>query len=172
VSHGREPGDGVSPLLVRGTPEDAEALADCHRACWREAYGPLVRSDVLAERLADRASWVARWSDRLLREPALIARVGDQVVGFARSGPSRDPAAPADRELHGLYVRQRWHGSGLGQDLLDAELDRSTGCWLWVLEDNVRARAFYRRNGFAPDGTRKTFQALDAWEVRLVRPAD
>lgn len=42
-------------------------------------------------------------------------------------------------------------------------------CHLWVLEDNAQARTFYARNGFDPDGTRKKYLPLDAWEVRLVR---
>ena len=31
---------------------------------------------------------------------------------------------------------------------------------LWVLEDNARARAFYRRQGFAPDGARERYEPL------------
>jgi GNAT superfamily N-acetyltransferase len=160
-----------APRLVRGTPEDAEALSDCHRACWREAYGPLVRADLLEQRLADRDAWVARAAERLETRPALLARVGDRVVGLVSVGPSRDADATAPQELYALYVRARWHGTGLGQALLDAELDRHRPCLLWVLEDNTRARAFYTRNGFAPDGGRHVYGALDAREVRLVRPA-
>ena len=42
---------------------------------------------------------------------------------------------------------------------------------LWVLEDNPRARAFYRRHGFDPDGAVKTHTVDGAAirEVRLVR---
>lgn len=42
--------------------------------------------------------------------------------------------------------------------------------FLWVAEDNARALAFYRRNGFEPDDARDT---IEAWQhmvvVRLVR---
>ena len=43
-------------------------------------------------------------------------------------------------------------------------------CSLWVAEGNARALAFYRRQGFQPDGTRKT---VTEWEglvtIRMVR---
>jgi len=42
-------------------------------------------------------------------------------------------------------------------------------CWLFVLAENGRAQAFYRRNGFAADGHRQRYAGLDAWEIRMVR---
>ena len=72
-------------------------------------------------------------------------------------------------ELTTLYLRAARHGSGLGQELLDAVLgDRPAS--LWVAEDNPRARRFYARNGFAPDGARQTLALWEGLvEVRLVR---
>ena len=42
--------------------------------------------------------------------------------------------------------------TGAGSALLNACGDVAL---LWVLEGNVRGRAFYERRGFAPDGARK-----------------
>ena len=50
-------------------PEDAEAWARCHRACWREAYGPLVDPERLAAELGQEGSWTARVSERLALPP-------------------------------------------------------------------------------------------------------
>lgn len=45
-----------------------------------------------------------------------------------------------------------------------------TGQPRWTAEDNPRARAFYARNGFTPDGARKVEPSWeDLAEVRLVR---
>ncbi|RAS29045.1 hypothetical protein BCL80_107157 [Streptomyces avidinii] len=43
---------------------------------------------------------------------------------------------------------------------------------LWVLKENVRARRFYERAGFRPDGAEETFEAGGARvpEVRYTRP--
>lgn len=41
---------------------------------------------------------------------------------------------------------------------------------LWVLDENPRAIAFYRRNGFEPDGAEKNDRDYgDIREIRLVR---
>ena len=56
------------------------------------------------------------------------------------------PDAPRDLELESLYVLASRHGSGAGQSLLDAVIsDRPA--YLWVADNNPRARAFYTRNG-------------------------
>ena len=100
---------------------------------------------------------------------------GDVVVGFASAGPpaagTSEPdgsAPPRERQLQAIYVRARLHGTGVADRLMESSL--GTGpAHLWVFEENPRARAFYARHGFTPDGAR----ALDDWtgapEVRLVR---
>lgn len=41
---------------------------------------------------------------------------------------------------------------------------------LWVARDNPRAYAFYRRNGFRPDGAEQVMPEAEGFvEVRLVR---
>lgn len=45
----------------------------------------------------------------------------------------------------------RAHGSGLGQALLDTAIGTEPA-YLWIMAGNPRAEAFYRRNGFVPDG--------------------
>lgn len=101
--------------------------------------------------------------------PVVVTEVDGEVVGFAQAVPSRDEPPVRPLELTTLYLRAAQHGSGLGQELLDAVLgDRPAS--LWVADQNSRARRFYQRNGFAPDGAR---EVLESWEglveIRLVR---
>lgn len=149
---------------------DTEASTDCHMTCWAEAYGPLADPDRLAAKLADRVGWVARTRDHLAGggPPRWLAWHGGRVVGLASAGPSRDPDAGVPEELMALYVRAAWHGTGIGSHLLDQALGERP-CWLWVLEDNARAIAFYTRHGFRPDGGRQLYEGLGTWELRLVR---
>ena len=56
----------------------------------------------------------------------------------------------------------------MGQALLDVVAPVGP-CWLFVLEGNNRAQAFYARNGFVADGHGHRYQGLDAWEIRMVR---
>jgi GNAT superfamily N-acetyltransferase len=159
----------VSPTLRPAVLADAEAGAALHAACWREAYGPLVDPDRLAERLADTDRWVAAWRAQLTDgPPRVLAEVAGGLLGFAVVGPSRDEDEAAD-ELYALYVRARWWGTGLGAALW-AAVRPDTACSLWVLEANQRAQSFYRRQGFVADGAREHYAGLDAWEIRMVRP--
>jgi GNAT superfamily N-acetyltransferase len=157
------------PVLRPAVPADAPAGAAMHAACWHEAYGPLVDAGPLEERLADTARWTAAWTAQLASgPPRVVAEVDGELVGFAVAGPSRDEQPVVATELYALYTRAAWWGSGLGQRLWEA-VRPDEPCSLWVLEANARAQAFYRRNGFVPDGARERYEGLDAWEIRMVR---
>jgi GNAT superfamily N-acetyltransferase len=157
------------PVLRRAVAADAAAGGVMHAACWREAYGPLVDADRLAERVADTARWAAAWTAQLASgPPRVVADADGELVGFAVVGPARDERPVAPTELYALYTRRAWWGSGLGQRLWDAVRPEQP-CSLWVLEANDRAQAFYGRNGFVADGARERYDGLDAWEIRMVR---
>ena len=70
------------------------------------------------------------------------------IVGCAGAGPAQDDDADAavPYELQMLYVLAQAHGTGLGLRLLDAAIGGKPAL-LWVLEDNPRAQAFYRKHG-------------------------
>ncbi|GAA4700849.1 GNAT family N-acetyltransferase [Nocardioides conyzicola] len=156
--------------LRPAVPADAAAGAALHLACWREAYTPYADPARLAERLASDERFVAAWTKQLAEgPPRVLAEADGELVGFAVVGANRDPDAPAPTELYAIYTRAAWWGTGLGQQLWDAvRPDRP--CSLWVLEDNARARGFYARNGFVPDGARELYEDLGTWEMRMIRP--
>lgn len=73
-------------------------------------------------------------------------------------------AMPGAGELHllNVTVAPDWQGRGLGHALLDAvqALGRQRGfatLWLEVRESNARARALYRRRGFAEVALRRGY---------------
>ena len=160
----------MTPTLRPAVPADAVAGATLHAACWREAYGPYVDAALLEERLGDTERWVAAWTRHLVDgPPRVLAEVDGDLVGFSVVGPTRDEDAVTPHELYAIYTRAAYWGTGLGQALWEAV--RPDGpCSLWVLEANERAQGFYRRNGFAPDGSRELYAGLGAWEIRMVRP--
>ncbi len=92
----------------------------------------------------------------------------DEVIGFSIHGPARDDDRTGT-ELFALYVLQEHYGSGAGQRLLDAAIGDSPAC-LWAAAENPRALRFYEKNGFRPDGVRRTDADADGLEeIRLVR---
>jgi ribosomal protein S18 acetylase RimI-like enzyme len=177
----------VAARVVRPAgPDDAADLVRVHLRCWREAYGHLLSEEFLAAREAETDRRAQRWREAIAAgSRPWVALADGEVVGLALAlepdqHPDRepdqhpdqepDPVRPRRLELAMLYLLASHHGSGLGQQLLDAAT--GTGpCSLWVAEDNPRARAFYARNGFHPDGARRTEPAFeDIVVVRLVRP--
>jgi GNAT superfamily N-acetyltransferase len=170
---------GASDLEIRRAEvADAEAGAWSHLLCWREAYAGLVDPGRLAERTSDLERRTEKWSGAIVAgivrwialHPDPAASVEDRVVGFSSAALSRDEDAPTPLELQMIYTRQQWWGSGLANRLLDVAVGKEAAS-LWVLEGNHRARAFYRRHGFAEDGVRVDEPFFGVPEIRMVRPA-
>lgn len=159
---------GAAVSIREATVEDADELGRCQLRCWQEAYAEIVEPGRLAALTADVDARIARWRTILSEFPGrLVALDGEQVVGFAAAGPSRDDDLDL-LELYSVYVRAAHWGSGLGHRLLHAAIG-SDDAFLWVFRDNVRARGFYTRQGFVPDGVEKHDDVFDAAEIRMVR---
>mgnify|MGYP003115530968 FL=1 len=101
-----------------------------------------------------------------------IAESRDRIIGFAFLGPSLGPEGqelPRDRQLFSIYVTAEHHGTGVGQALLDATAGDGPAM-LWVARENLRAVAFYLRNGFEFDGAEQTDPgAPEIIDARMVR---
>lgn len=154
----------IQPLAA----EHVHSLAECHIACWREAYQGLVPAHVLDAFDVDRRA--DGWEQVRAKEQGnvYVAIVDDAVIGFAAASRAAD--RPVSLELHALYVRAGYYGTGLADQLIDTAIGQTEPCSLWVFEENPRALQFYRRHRFELDGTRKP----DPWsgaamEVRMVR---
>ena len=148
-----------------------------HYASWREAYAAFLPADFWGETTERR--WISSWAARLQSPQAgtttWIADGDGEVFGFAEAGPARQnltAGAPVrDRELWSLYLRASEYGSGLADRLLEAVLPGRAPAELWVFEANGRARRFYARHGFQPDGARHQFgpELGQQAEIRMVR---
>jgi ribosomal protein S18 acetylase RimI-like enzyme len=114
-----------------------------------------------------------------------------EVVGYASYGPetdvlnapwphplTADGAGGRVAELYALYVRPAWWSTGTGRALMERVLARTGAAGyqaitLWVLRDNERARRFYERAGFVPDGATNVLAGLgNILEVRYRRPLE
>jgi len=113
---------------------------------------------------------------------------GARIVGYASFGPETDvlgapwphPVSAAGREgrvaeLYALYVRPDWWSTGTGRALMERVLAATAAAGyaritLWVLQGNSRARRFYERAGFVPDGASNVLHGLGGvTEVRYRR---
>ncbi|WP_238342963.1 GNAT family N-acetyltransferase [Nocardioides cynanchi] len=156
----------IAPITL----DDADEVGRVHVEVWRQAYAGLMPADHLAG--LDPAAFASHWRDRLLAPvPGVehwLARDETGIVGIATSGPGRDEDRPTPLELYAINVLARGHGTGVS----DALLARAVGdraAYLWVLEGNDRALAFYRRHGFADEGGRKPEPDTGTLEIRMAR---
>lgn len=160
--------------IRQATAEDADAVVRMHTLAHEECYAHLLPPEFFKAR---RASIPERVEKRrpFLDGPdrRIIAFDGnDDIVGLADAGPGRDEDRPETLELYSIYTLRSTHGTGLGPALLQAAIG-DAAAYLWVLEDNPRAQAFYRKSGFRPDGARKLLPPdwHELPEIRMVRPA-
>jgi GNAT superfamily N-acetyltransferase len=130
-------------------------------------------------------------TDPEVTDPEAIGSGASEIVGYASYGPetdvlnapwphplTADGASGRVAELYALYVRPPWWSTGTGRALMERVLARTgtagyQAITLWVLRDNQRARRFYERSGFAPDGATNVLAGLgDILEVRYRRPLE
>jgi ribosomal protein S18 acetylase RimI-like enzyme len=179
---------------------DAAQVAAVRRDSWFAAYEGIIPHPVIDRATAPddgarvRQSFLTRpWQSMIVAavgeppEPA-AQRAAPGIVGFASYGPELDvlgapwphPLSAAGQEgrtaeLYALYVHPAWWSTGTGRALMDQVLAEVSAAGypcitLWVLEDNARARRFYARAGFAPDGARHLLDDLGGvTEIRYRR---
>ena len=161
-------------IIIRKMETDAEirSKAFVHWRCWHEAYAGIVSPAYLNKLTLEKCEELAfRWRDNLL-----VAKEGERVVGFVGYG-DRCEEAPDTGEIFALYVLPEYRGTGVGQRLMRAGMEKLAAyprIALWVLKGNARAIRFYEKNGFRADGEEKELASLNASEIRMVyhREAD
>jgi GNAT superfamily N-acetyltransferase len=136
----------------RAGASDAESVAALHADSWRRHYrgafsDAFLDGDMYADRLV---VWAERLGAPDGRSETVVAEDrGVGIVGFVHTIFEADPSWGALLDnLHVVYGEKR---RGVGSRLLAASarsaLERRTGLYLWVLEQNADARAFYEARG-------------------------
>ena len=141
------------------TAADVPAIAAVRIRSWQEGYRGLMPQDYLDA--LDPVAETERWRGRDLTGQH-VAEAGGRVVGWLSVGPYRADAGeevpgPSCGEVNAIYALPSEWGLGVGRALMTHGLEelRRRGLrpvLLWVIEGNERARRFYARAGFVPDG--------------------
>lgn len=132
---------------------DVRAIAELHADSWRRHYrgaysDAFLDGDVVEDRLS---VWSERLSSPGAESRTIVAERGGELVGFAHVVLDEDVVWGA--LIDNLHVTSALKRCGIGTRLLtivaQAVLDRSSasGMYLWVLEQNTDAQAFYARRG-------------------------
>jgi GNAT superfamily N-acetyltransferase len=181
-------------VIRAGSAADAAQVAAVQREGWFAAYQGIIATGVIDRVTAPDDGDRVRQSFRTRPWQRMLVAVDpgtSEIVGYASFGPETDVLnAPwphpltADgesgrvAELYALYVHPAWWSTGTGRALMEQVLARtarpgSGAIVLWVLQDNERARRFYERAGFTPDGATNVLTGLGGvLEVRYRRPLE
>lgn len=155
--------------LAAGGAADLGDIARFQTRAWQSSYRGLLPREYLDSLSVDAAE--SEWRNYLEAgsRTIAVARLSADIVGVVSWGPADFPAdGIPDLELKSIYLDEAVKGTGLGTALLETALG-GRSAQLWMFEGNARAEAFYRKNGFAPDGGRLLDEAAGTWELRYVR---
>jgi ribosomal protein S18 acetylase RimI-like enzyme len=132
---------------------DADSVAALHADSWRRHYrGAYLDSYLDGDVVADRQEvWRRRLAQPTTGQVTVIARHGDEVLGFVHTILDQDPLWGS--LLENLHVRSDLKRAGIGSHLLSENALRllplrpQGTLHLWVLDQNTAAQAFYEARG-------------------------
>lgn len=133
--------------------DDRLAISDIYEKSWKFAYKGIVPQSYLDSIPS------GRWSgsvDGAGKYNAVVIENG-KFIGTSCFCKSRFPELENFGEIVSLYLLPEYIGKGYGKRLTEYVVNelRKLGyrdIFLWVLEENARAREFYERFGFIADG--------------------
>ncbi|MGH3414509.1 MAG: GNAT family N-acetyltransferase [Marmoricola sp.] len=163
-------------------PDDAPAIAEVQVRAWRTSYDGILPRELLDA--LDATELAEGWRVSVGRPPdarnrVLVALAGDEVTGFALTGPAMDPDCDpvAEGELTDLTVAPDRRGDGHGSRLLQAcvdtlRADSFTRAVTWLPTTADQLRTFLTEAGWGPDGAHRTLdltgdETVTVKQVRL-----
>lgn len=129
--------------------DDRYAISRIYEKSWKFAYRNIIPQSYLDSIPA------GQWASKLdtAEMNSLVMIENDTFIGTSSYCKSRFSDFSGFGEIVSIYLLPDYIGKGYGKPLLRAvigELEKLGYCdmFLWVLEDNIRARKFYEKAGF------------------------
>ena len=159
------------------TLQDARDIAKIHVQAWRSGYEGIMSAEYLRSRSVETRT--EKWSEALsTRSPGinLVIELEEEIAGFCVYGPARDHDLSHENagELVALNISPDYWSMGLGTELIrhvisDSDKRMWQSLYLWVLEENSRARRLYEYMGFENTGIAKTDVSIAGNKLRDIR---
>jgi ribosomal protein S18 acetylase RimI-like enzyme len=143
----------VTLIYRRPLPDEAEAMAALHIACWRECYVDIVPRELMEKSTS--SSRLPIWRDALSDSSRVVfaAYDGEIAIGFILVGKSKVPNFQGeDGHIAALYLAASHYRQGIGSCLISIAAAKwieqgGHSLSLSVLSENIRARHFYEALG-------------------------
>lgn len=149
----------VDVIIRNLSPDDSPAAVSAvYEASWKVGYRGILPDEYLDSIQPGKWNFVSEntaWRN-------LLALDGNRIVGASSFAAARLENMAGWGEIISFYLHPEYFGRGVSGPLMQAVLKELftmgfRDIYLWVLEENHRARRFYERFGFRPSG-----EALDA----------
>ena len=143
--------------------KDAAAIGRVYCEGWKAAYRGLMPDFFLNALTPENC---APKPDHIAPDRRFVAEVDGEVVGTVTFGKGREDASMA--EIQSIYVLPEYWNRGLGSALFRAVVDTAKaqgypGLYVWTLEGNLRAKAFYEHMGMTTNGETREFEIAGAY---------
>lgn len=129
--------------------DDLLEISNIYESSWKFAYKDIIPQDYLD------CIPKGRWANSITKEGMnnLVLIENGIIIGTASFCKSRWEQYNDYGEIVSLYFLPDYVGKGYGSTLLKKSVEELkflgyNKLLLWVLEDNLRARRFYEKNGF------------------------
>jgi len=162
----------MAATLRTGNDVDLLLVGALHFRSRGAAYAHLLSPEALASPGAAALAewWNERWKWEQDTHRLTVAEDFERIVGFSYVGPSETAGAA---ELYAIHVDPAVVGTGVGRLLMANALGQlaevgGERAVLWVLAANERARRFYDRGGWSPDGETRV-EPIGGEPVRQLR---
>ncbi len=155
--------------------DDRLQISRIYEKSWRYAYKGIIPQSYLDSIPSGR--WVSNLDQEGIN--TLVMLENNTFIGTSSYGCSRFPGPEDFGEIISVYLLPEYIGEGYGKMLFravmgDLEELGYQNLFLWVLEENKRARRFYEREGFYYSGEDKEDciggRKLRELQYRLGRP--
>jgi RimJ/RimL family protein N-acetyltransferase len=151
----------MNVTIQRAALDDAEVVGAVTAMSWQAAYRGIVPEDTLSRVTPQSRTEKFKTVLPLLSDAEFYLVLADgQPAGVFNLHNCRDADASGCAEIGVFYFLPDYWGRGLGAQAMAFAFDRLRErgyeqVILWVLEENLRARRFYEKQGFMADGTSK-----------------
>ena len=143
-----------NPVIRKLNPNDSrEEISNIYEQSWKCVYKGIIPQEYLDN--IPKGQWCGAFdnSDRY----TLVMLEGNKIIGTSSYCRSRWDDYKNWGEIISIYLLPEYMGKGYGEHLLEMAVKelKTIGfktIFLWVLEDNQRARHFYEKCGFKNRG--------------------
>jgi len=147
-------------IIRKVLPEDAYEYTACHIACWQSAYKGIIPDEYLENMPSEQEQRTEKFKQALCDPDNYgfyCAEFDGRIIGRLIIRNGRDEDKQDAGEIAAIYLIEEFWDKGYGREMMNFVISRfrSMGyseVFLWVLQDNTRARRFYEKHGFTFDG--------------------